>query len=82
MQDICCQEIDQILSTTKELYYGTTYVRKEYHHYMYLKTKDVTKESPYSTRKKYILLTYFWDTAVPYASENSHNVVQLNHDKD
>ena len=26
--------------------------------------------------------TYFWDTAVPYGSENSHNVVQLNPDED
>ena len=26
--------------------------------------------------------TYFWDTAVPCGSENSHNVVQLNHDEE
>ena len=26
--------------------------------------------------------TYFWDTAVPCGSENSHNVVQLNSDED
>ena len=26
--------------------------------------------------------TYFWDTTVPYGSENSHNVVQLNPDED
>ena len=26
--------------------------------------------------------TYFWDTAVPCRSENSHNVVQLNPDED
>ena len=26
---------------------------------MYLKTKDVTKESPYSTKQKYLSLTYF-----------------------
>ena len=25
--------------------------------------------------------TFFWDTAVPFGSENSHNVVQLNPDK-
>ena len=25
---------------------------------------------------------YFWDTAVPCGSENSHNVVQLNPDED
>ena len=26
--------------------------------------------------------TYFWDTAVPLGSENSHSVVQLNPDED
>ena len=26
--------------------------------------------------------TYFWDTAVPCGSENSHNVVELNPDED
>ena len=26
--------------------------------------------------------TYFWDTAVPYGSKSSHNVVQLNPDED
>ena len=26
--------------------------------------------------------TYFWDTAVPCGSKNSHNVVQLNPDED
>ena len=57
MQDICCQEIDQILLTSKEIYYEITHVRKEYHHYMYLKIKDVSKEFPYSTKIKYILLT-------------------------
>ena len=59
MQDICCQVIDQVLLTTKEICYGITHVRKKYPHYMYLKTKDVTKETPYSTKKKYILLTHF-----------------------
>ena len=27
-------------------------------------------------------ITYFWDTAVPCGSKNSHNVVQLNPDED
>ena len=54
---------------------------------MYLKTKDVTKESPYSTKRKYISLTHFletnfWDTTVPWGSENGHNNVQLNPDQD
>ena len=52
MQDNYHQETDQILSTTKEMYYGTTYVRKKYHHYMYLKIKDITKGSLYSTKIK------------------------------
>ena len=87
MQDIHCQEKDQMLSNTKEIYYGTTHVRKKYHHYMYLKTKDSTKESPYSTKKVPFVATlsrrtYFWDTAVPCGSKNSHNVVQLNPDED
>ena len=28
------------------------------------------------------LITYFWDTAVPCGSKNSHNIVQLNPDED
>ena len=32
---------------------------KKYHHYMFLKIKDVTNESPYSTKIKYILLIHF-----------------------
>ena len=59
MQDIYCQELDQILSTTKEKFYDITPARKKYHHYMYLKIKDVIKESPYSTKSKYLLLTHF-----------------------
>ena len=59
MQDICCQEKDQSLLTTKEIHYGNTHVRKTYHHYLYLKTKHVAKVSPYSTKIKYILLTRF-----------------------
>ena len=60
---------------------------KKYHHHMYLKTKDITKECPYSTRKLHFVdtlsgKTYFWDTVVPCGPENSHNVVQLNPDAD
>ena len=54
---------------------------------MYLRTKYITKESPYSTKKVHYVdtlsrRTYFWDTAVPCRSENSHNDVQLNPDED
>ena len=63
----------------KEIFYVITLVPKKYHFYTFLKIKDVTKESPYSTKIKYI---FFWDTAVPFGSKNSHNVVQLNPDED
>ena len=56
MQDIYCQETDQILLTTKEIFYGITFVSKKYHLYMFLKTKDALRESQYSTKTKYILL--------------------------
>ena len=84
MQGICYPEIDQILLIMKEIFYGITLVPKKYHPYTFLKIKDVTKESPYSTKIKYILSrrTYFWDTAVPSGSKNSPNVVQLNPDED
>ena len=32
MQDNCCQEIDQILATTKEIFFGNTHVQKKHHH--------------------------------------------------
>ena len=34
---------------------------KKYHHYMFLRTNVVTKETPYSTKIKYILLIHFQD---------------------
>ena len=63
-------------------------VPKKYHHYTFLKINAAIKESLYSIKTKYILLTHFqdehifWDTAVPCGSENSHNVVQFNPDED
>ena len=70
--------------TTKETYYGITLVPKKYHLHMFLKLKDAIKESQ---KKVHFVDTlsrrpYFWDTAVPRGSENSHNVVQLNPGKD
>ena len=88
MRDICCQKIDQVLLTTKNIYYGNTHVRKTYHLYMYMKTKDVTRKSPYSTKYKVPFVdtlsrrTYFWDTVFPCGSKISHNVVQLNPHED
>ena len=88
MQDIFYPEIDKNSLIIKETSDGITLVPKKYHLYTFLKITDVTKESQYSTKLKYILFhtlsrrTYFWDTAVPCGSENSHNVVQLNPDED
>ena len=54
---------------------------------MFLKTKDAIKESQFSSKKVHFVdtisrRTYFWDTAVPCGSENSHKVVQLNNEED
>ena len=71
----------------KETSYGITLVPKKYHLYKFLKINDATKESQCSKKKLYFVdtlsrRTYFWDTAVPCGSKNSHNVVQLNPDED
>ena len=58
MQDIYYQEIDQIFLITKETFYGFILAPKKYHRYTFLKINVVTKEYPYSTRTKYILLTH------------------------
>ena len=64
MQDIFYPEIDQIVSIMKEIFNGITLVPKKYHLYTFLKIKDVTKESPYSTKIKYILLVHSQDEQV------------------
>ena len=61
MQDICYREIDQISLIMKETSYGITIVPKKYHLYTFLKINDVTKESPYSTKIKSILLIHSQD---------------------
>ena len=61
MQDICYLEIDQTLLVLKEIFYGITLVPKKCHIYTFLKIKDVTKESPYSTKIMYILLIHSQD---------------------
>ena len=56
--------------------------------YTFLKTNDAIKRIPIFYKNKVHFVdtlsrrTYFWDTAVPCGSENSHNVVQLNPDED
>ena len=61
MQDICYPEIDPILLIMKEIFYGITLVPKQYQLYTFLKIKNVIKESPYSTKIKYILLIHSQD---------------------
>ena len=65
-----------------ETIYGFILAPKKYHLYMFLKTKDVIKESQDSIKTKYILLIHSPEVAVPCRLENSHNVVQLNPDDD
>ena len=45
----------------KEKFDGFILAPKKYHHYMFSKTNVVTKESPYSTKIRYILLIHFQD---------------------
>ena len=88
MQDNNYPVTDQIFLTTKETYYGTILVPKKSHPHTFLKIKDAIKESQYSIKNKVHFVdtlsrrAYFWDTAVPCGSGNSHNVVQLNLDED
>ena len=52
MQDTFLQVIDQISLTMKETFSGTIHVK--HYHYKFLKINDAIKESPYSTKIKYI----------------------------
>ena len=47
--------------TMKEIYYGSILAPKKYHHFMFLKTNVVIKESLYSIKIKYILSIHFQD---------------------
>ena len=55
---------------------------------MFLKIKDAIKKSLSFIKNEVHFVdtlsrrTYFWDTAVPCGSKNSHNVVQMNPDED
>ena len=51
---------------------------------MYLKTKNVTKESQYSTKIKYCLLIRFLEEHIfeIQPSHVVHNVIELNPDED
>ena len=71
MQDIYCQETDQILLTLKETYNGITLVPKKYHLNMFLKIKSAIKESQNSTKIKYILLIHFQEEHI-FGIQQSH----------
>ena len=45
----------------KETFYGFILAPRKFHHNMVLKINVVIKESPYSTKIKYILSTHFQD---------------------
>ena len=64
MQDIYYPEMDQISLIMNETSYGITLVPKKYHLYTFLKINDVTKESPYSTKIKYIFLIHSQDEQI------------------
>ena len=88
MQDIFCQVADQILLTTKETFYGITLVPKKVSLLYVFEDKKCCKRIPIFYKNKVHFVdtlprrTYFWDTAVPCGSKNSHNEVQLNPDED
>ena len=46
------------------IYYGFMLALKKYHLYMFLKINVVIKESPYSTKTKYILSIHFQDVHI------------------
>ena len=51
MQDIYCQETDQILLTTKEIYYGITTVPKKVSPWYVFKDERCYKRIPYILQK-------------------------------
>ena len=63
--------IDQTSLIWKETFYGITLVPKKYQLYMFLKIKDVIKESQYSTKIKYISLIHFQEELI-FEIQQSH----------
>ena len=55
----------------KETSYGITLAPKKYHLFIFLKINDVTKESQYSTKIKYILLIRFQEEII-FGIQQSH----------
>ena len=88
MQDICYPEIDQVFMIMKVTFYGITFVPKKVSPLYVFEDKRCYKRIPYFYKNKVYFVdtlsrgTYFWGTAVPCESENSHNVVELNPDED
>ena len=87
MQDNNYQVTDQIFLTTKETYYANILVPKKSHPHVF-EDKRCYKRIPIFYKNKLHFVdklsqrAYFWDTAVPFGSKNSHIVVQLNPDED
>ena len=85
MQDIYCQVTVQIFLSTNKIFYGITFVPKISPLYVF-EDKRCYKRIPIFYKKVLFVDTLsrriFWYTADPCASENSHNVVQLNLDED
>ena len=82
MQNIYYQAIDQILSITKETYFGTTHEKSIT--IICFEAKQCCKRIPKFYEYEVLFVdtlsrrTCFWDTAVPCGYENFHNVVELN----
>ena len=72
----------------KEIFYGFTLALKKESPLYVFEDKRCYKRIPivYKNTLHFVDTvsprTYLWDKAVPYGSENSHNVVQLNPDED
>ena len=80
MQDIYCQEIDQILLTMKEIFYRTTLVKNISLKYVFEDKRFYKRVLIFQKNKVHFvdtlsIRTHFWDTAVPFGSENSHKVL-------
>ena len=84
MQDIYYQETDQILSITKEIFTCTKKIPPVYDFEDKRCNKRIT--TFYKIKVHFVdtlsRCTFFCGTAIPYGSENSHNVVQLNPNED
>ena len=87
MQNISYQKTDQILLTTKEIYYGITHVLKIITVICFRRQTLLGRITMFYKNRLHFVdtlsrRTNFWDTAVPCRSEEIHKVVKLNPDGD